>query len=246
MLLLSLFLSVASFSAGNEHIKNFSQAKKLARELHLEHPFTIYCGCRYEGKRIDLASCGYRVHKDAERAARLEWEHVVPAENFGRAFKEWREGAPQCVKKSGKRLGNRKCAETNPEFARMEGDLYNLWPEVGELNGLRNNFSMEALGGPEKNPGGITFGGCRAVVSGRKFEPMDRAKGAVARTYLYMDLSYPGKGIVSDRLRKLFEAWDRQFPPDAWECRRAEKIRAIQGNENTFVTARCREKPAKK
>jgi len=233
-----LLLPLLAFSAGNESIRNFRQAKKLALELHLEHPFTIYCGCRFEGKKIDLASCGYRPHKDAKRAGRLEWEHVVPAENFGRSFAEWRLGAERCFRR-GKHFKGRKCAETNPEFARMEGDLYNLWPEVGELNGLRNNFSMEALGGAEKHPASESFGGCRAVVSGRKFEPMDQAKGVVARTYMYMDISYPGRGVISEKSRKLFEAWDKAFPVGAWECRRAEKIQKVQGNENPILASRC-------
>lgn len=29
----------------------------------------------------------------------MEWEHIVPAENFGRAFREWRVGDPACVNK---------------------------------------------------------------------------------------------------------------------------------------------------
>jgi deoxyribonuclease-1 len=232
-------LPLSSPAAGNEKIASFREAKRLAAGIHREHPYTIYCGCRYAGKKIDLASCGYRPRKDTKRARRLEWEHVVPAENFGRAFVEWREGSARCVRK-GRRYKGRKCAETNPEFNHMEGDLYNLWPEVGELNGLRNNYSMEALGGAEKNPGS-SFGGCRAVVAGRKFEPMDLAKGIVARVYLYMDQAYPGKGIVSGKNRKLFEAWDKTFPPDAWECKRAGLIRKIQGNGNPVLEARCAE-----
>jgi deoxyribonuclease-1 len=232
-----LLLPLLAFGAGNTTIHSFAKAKKLALELHLEHPFTIYCGCRYEGKKIDLKSCGYRPHKNAKRAGRLEWEHVVPAENFGRSFSEWRNPPEHCVKKHKK---SRKCAETNPEFAHMEADLYNLWPEIGELNGLRNNYSMEALGGAERNPPSKSFGGCRAVVSGKKFEPMDQAKGIVARVYLYMDLSYPGRGVISNKNRKLFEAWDKQFPVTPWECRRAEKIRRVQGNENPVLAARCK------
>lgn len=32
-----------------------------------------------------------------KRAKKVEWEHVVPAENFGRAFSEWRDGQEYCV-----------------------------------------------------------------------------------------------------------------------------------------------------
>ncbi len=237
LLWLCSFSSVA-LGSGNEKIRNFTQAKKLAAKIHAEHPFTIYCNCRYEGKTIDLESCGYRPHKDNRRARSLEWEHVVPAESFGQAFVEWREGAAFCMRK-GRHFKGRKCAEKNAEFARMEADLYNLWPEVGELNGLRNNFSMAALGGAETHAPRASFGACKAVVSGKKFEPMDLAKGIVARTYQYMDGAYPGRGIISDKNRKLFEAWDKMFPVTDWECQRAEKIRAVQKNENPILQERC-------
>jgi len=221
---------------GNQRIASFSEAKKLAVKLHNEHAITIYCPCKYQGKSIDLKSCGYQVHKDAKRAARLEWEHIVPAEAFGQSFSEWHVGAPECHKKNGKAFKGRKCAEKNPEFERMEGDLYNLWPIVGELNGLRSNFSMAEIAGE-----GLTFGGCEAKIQNRKFEPMAEYKGIVARDYLYMDLNYPGHGIISDKNRKLFAAWDRAHPVSAWECRRASLIETLQGNANQILKARCSE-----
>lgn len=232
-----LFLPLA-FGGGNERIAHFRAAKKIADLIHREHPFTLYCGCRYSGKKVDLQTCGYQARKDPARAARLEWEHVVPAEAFGQSFPEWRVGAKAC-KSKGKSYKGRRCAGKNPEFARMEGDLYNLWPEISELNRLRQNFAPAALGGAARNPSSASFGGCAAVVTDRKFEPMDRAKGITARTYLYMDQAYPGRGIVSGKNRKLFEAWDKMFPVTEWECRRGEKIRAAQGNINPVLKDRC-------
>lgn len=221
---------------GNTLIKHFPQAKRLANEIHKDHPYTIYCNCRYSDHDIDLKSCGYQVHKDAKRAARLEWEHVVPAEAFGQSFADWREGTSQCVR-HGKKYKGRKCAQNNPEFSRIEADLYNLWPEVGELNGLRSNFTMAELGAEKSGQG--NFGGCRAKIEDRKFEPMPNAKGRVARVYMYMDQAYPGRGIISEKNRNLFEAWDKLHPADEWECQRAKKIKAIQGNENPILKARC-------
>lgn len=225
----------ASGALGNHKIASFNEAKKIAAQIHADHTETIYCPCRYSGKTIDLKSCGYKIHKDARRAARLEWEHIVPAEAFGNAFLEWREGTPNCHSKSGKRFKGRKCAETNADFARMEADLYNLWPAVGELNGLRSNFSMAAISGPA-----LEFGDCKARIQDRKFEPMEKYKGIVARDYFYMDLNYPGRGIISEKNRKLFEAWDRAHPPSAWECERAARIEKIQGNTNQILSERCR------
>ncbi len=232
-----LAYAVQTFAAigSNERVANFVEAKKLASRIHAEHPFTIYCPCRYSGKTVDLQSCEYAIHKDARRARRLEWEHVVPAEAFGKSFVEWREGATQCLKR-GKRYKGRKCAGTNAEFSRMEADLYNLWPSIGELNGLRSNYSMAAIA--DAHP--LTFGKCRAKIADRKFEPMDEYKGIVARVYMYMDQAYPGRGVISEKNRLLFEAWDRSYPVDAWECRRASKIAAVQGNVNPVLEERCR------
>lgn len=225
--------------AGNEQVKNFSKAKKLAEKIHAENPLTIYCGCRYEKKKVDFQSCGYLPRSKKPSGARLEWEHVVPAESFGQSFAEWREGGPKCHRK-GRAFKGRKCAEKNADFNHMEADLYNLWPEIGELNRLRSNFSMAALGGAAGNPPAKSFGGCQAVLGERKFEPMDRAKGIVARTYMYMNQAYPGRGIISEKNEQLFAAWDKQFPVTAWECKRGEKVRAVQGNENPVLKARCK------
>jgi deoxyribonuclease-1 len=227
--------SAATSENGNTRIASFSEAKKFALKLHRENPVTIYCPCTYSGKVVNLKSCDYEIQNNPKRAARLEWEHVVPAEAFGQSFSEWRTGAPQCVKrKTGKAFKGRKCAETNPEFARMEADLYNLWPIIGELNGLRSNYSMEQISGPAR-----TFGGCQAKIQNRKFEPMDLDKGIVARVYLYMDLNYPGRGVISDKNRKLFEAWDREHPVGPWECKRARLIQLHQGNTNSILASRC-------
>ena len=47
--------------------------------------------------------------RDTRRARRIEIEHVVPAENFGRSFIEWREGHATCVNKEGKPLPAAPC-----------------------------------------------------------------------------------------------------------------------------------------
>lgn len=231
---MSFATSISDEIRGNRGVKNFHDAKKLAIRVHKDHQTTIYCPCTFSGKTIDLKSCGYLVHKDAKRAARLEWEHVVPAEAFGQSFKEWREGSEVCHKKSGKGFKGRKCAETNPEFQRMEADLYNLWPIVGELNGLRSNYSMAQIAGAA-----MTFGGCKVKIADRKFEPMDEFKGIVARDYMYMDVNYPGHGVISEKNRKLFEAWNKSYPVTQWECERAGRIKKIQGNENQILSGQC-------
>lgn len=225
-------------SKGNQNVKNFSAAKKILPNLSKDWGKTLYCRCEFSGKRVDWSSCGYEPQNDRKRAARIEWEHVVPAEAFGHSFPEWREGSDACKTKKKKYKG-RRCAEKNPAFNLMEADLYNLFPEVGEVNAARSNFSMAEVGGLGSFAG-TTFGSCKARVYQGKFEPMPFAKGTVARTYMYMEYAYPGHGIISEKNRKLFEAWDRQYPVESWECERYRKILAVQKNENPILRDRCK------
>lgn len=76
----------------------------------------------------------------SKRSYKIEWEHSVPAENFGRAFTEWREGHPLCVDNKGKSFKGRKCAEkVNKTYRYMQSDMYNLFPAVGSVNAARSN-----------------------------------------------------------------------------------------------------------
>ena len=173
--------------------------------------------------------------KDGRRAYRLEWEHVVPAEAFGHSFKEWREGDPACVDSKGKAFKGRKCAEkVNMQFRYMQADMHNLTPAIGEVNGLRSNYSYAMIPGEERR-----FGACDMEIVDRKAEPPENIRGDIARIYFYMDDAYPGRGIVGGKNRKLFEAWDKQDPVDAWECEREKRIREVQGNGNQFVGDEC-------
>ena len=65
-------------AGANTTVQSFSKAKKLAAKVFADHPTTFYCGCRYAGTQIDLASCGFQIKHQPKRAKRLEWEHVVP------------------------------------------------------------------------------------------------------------------------------------------------------------------------
>jgi deoxyribonuclease-1 len=232
VLLLSAIVATPAYA-----VKDFREAKRIATYLHAPRGLTLYCRCHYSGKAIDMRSCGLIPARDPHRAARLEWEHVVPAEAFGQSFAEWRDGGPRCHGGRG-----RKCAETNAVFNRMEGDLYNLFPEDGEVNGIRSNYSMAEIGALG-HFAGQSFGGCKAVIFESKFEPMDFAKGTVARAYLYMDGEYPGRGMISDKNRKLFGAWDAAHPVEPWECDLYRTIRRIQTDENPILATRCKNLP---
>lgn len=225
---------------GNTTNDSFNKSKKLLERViykEAEHRIDIYCGCQYDEKKgVDFSSCGYTPQKDNKRAPRIEWEHVVPAETFGQSFPEWRNGHPDCVDSRGRLFKGRKCAEkVNSEYRRMQADMYNLYPAVGEVNGLRSNYSMAMIPGSN-----YRFGECRTKIEDRKIEPRPEVRGEIARTYIYMDRAYPGHGIISGKNEKLFQAWDKADPVDDWECERARRIATIQGNINVVVNQTCR------
>ena len=121
------------------------------------------------------------------------------------------------------------------DYRRMQADMHNLAPAIGSVNALRRNYAFAALPGI-----GSSFGTCPMKIAGNRAEPPESARGMSARTYKYMDKEYP-QYAMGGPTEKLMNAWDRMYPPDAWECARARRIARIQGNANEFTEARCRE-----
>ncbi|MGL6170392.1 MAG: endonuclease [Vibrio sp.] len=206
---------------------SFSGAKIEALKIYRDHPISFYCGCeiRWQGKQgiPDLDGCGYQVRKQANRAARIEWEHVVPAWQFGHQLQCWQQG------------GRKNCARTSPEFNQMEADLHNLTPAIGEINGDRSNFNFSQWYGVD----GATYGQCEMQINfkARKAMPPERARGAIARTYLYMSERYAF--TLSKAQSQLMQAWNNQYPVSEWECERDRRIAKVQGNANRFVREQC-------
>lgn len=142
-------------------VSSFSKAKKIARDnIYVGHQTTLYCGCKYvrnktgSGGRISNLACGYEPRKNAFRGKRLEWEHIMPASFFGRSRSCWTDGNPLCVNSKGKPYrGRRCCAKVDEAFARMEADLHNLAPSVGELNGDRSALPYGLMAGEPRKYG---------------------------------------------------------------------------------------------
>jgi endonuclease I/membrane-bound metal-dependent hydrolase YbcI (DUF457 family) len=215
-------------SQGNTRIVDFEAAKRVLPRIFAGYETTLYCGCRYQSqtKRIDWASCGYQPRQDRQRAASLEWEHVVPAAAFGRSFPEWQRGHPTCGDQKG-----RDCVrQVQPAFRLMEADLYNLMPAIGEVNGRRSDAAMGELWGERRE-----FGQCDVEIAGGVIEPRPSVRGDIARIYFYMDWAYPGRGMVHAGNHRLLEAWAAADPVDAWELERARRIEQQQGNRNPFI-----------
>ena len=234
----AVFLSAAlllPFIVIAEPTDSFSKAKKLMMEkVYFDHRETLYCGATFDEKKRITLPAGFHTAKHVKRAQRVEWEHVVPAENFGRTFSEWREGHPKCVDSIGKAFKGRNCAsKVNKEYRYMQSDLYNLYPAIGTVNAMRSNYNFSML--PDVKS---AFGSCLVKIHNRKVEPTIQSRGQIARTYLYMDQRYP-RYKMSKSQKQLMHAWNKMYPVSAWECLRAERISKIQGNRNTLVTEQC-------
>lgn len=226
---------IASGAISNSPL-NFTQAKELARQIYADHRTTFYCGCHYDKhNQIDLHSCGYKIQYDKRRAKRVEWEHIMPVSLWGKEFPCWKN-AICCKGKSAKYgkscyKGRQCCREVDQEFSKIEADLHNLVPEIGELNALRSNFRFAVL--PQKKPGQL--GVCEMKIDSetRRVEPIPTTRGFIARIYLYMSETY--KIPLSDSQRQLMNAWNKMYPPDEWEIERDNRIARLQGNHNPFV-----------
>lgn len=204
------FLLIA-FIVEAEAPKSFSKAKKVISKIYADHQQTFYCGCDYNkinGKlRTDLKSCGYKPRKNAKRAARVEWEHVVPAWWLGHQRQCWQNG------------GRKNCRKNDPIFKQAEADLYNLVPAIGEVNGDRSNYRFGMLEGEQRRYGSCDF---EVNFKERVAEPMESVRGDIARTYFYMSDKYHIR--LSKQQRRLLEIWSRSDPEDAWERERKQRI----------------------
>ncbi len=233
-LFLCILLSCSSH-AQNLSNPSFSKAKKmLEKSVYNKHRVTLYCAASFNADKSVIPPKGFHSPKYKKRSKKIEWEHVVPAENFGRTFKEWRVGDPNCVSSKGKSFKGRKCAnKVNSEYRYMQADMFNLFPAIGSVNALRSNYNFAMQPGEESD-----FGSCAMKIANRKAEPPQAARGQISRAYLYMESTYP-RYSMSRQQRQLMNAWDKQYPVERWECRRTKKIAALQKGANDIVKSRC-------
>lgn len=217
--------------------KNFSEAKLAAKIIYADHRSTFYCGCTFDEQgQIDLKSCGYQIQQDIKRANRLEWEHIVPISHIAFHLPCWQQKL--CSKSNGKSYKGRECCrKSDAQFSIMEADLHNLVPEIGELNACRSDFRFGLL--PYIPLG--QFGACCFKVDAehRRVEPKPELRGMIARIYLYVADRYNMN--LSDSQLQLLRAWNREWPPEAWEIERDRRIADIQGNHNPYVTRYSKE-----
>jgi len=206
---------------------SFYKAKKIAAKLYQDKQQSFYCGCEYvvrqkmnkKSKRLtpDWNSCGYRSRKNKNRASRIEWEHVMPAYHFAHQRQCWQQGG-------------RKACKKDPIFKRMEADLHNLVPAIGEVNGDRSNYKFGMIEGEKR-----AYGACDVEIhfKAKRAEPRPEVRGDIARIYFYMRDEY---GLsVSRQQTQLFNAWSKADPISEWERVKNKRVMAIQGKGNPYI-----------
>ncbi len=242
LLYMALTLGILSISTGsfaqNFTYSSFEKAKStLLKKVYSDYFKTVYCDAEYnpKDKSIVAFSEGFDATVMANRAKRIEYEHIVPAENFGRSFKEWRDGHVLCVS-NGKPYKGRKCAEkASVAYKLMQADMYNLYPAIGSVNGMRSNkqFTVLAKNIPS------SFGSCPFKFADNKAEPPDIAKGIVGRTHLYFEEAYFPRFKLSDKQRYIMIDWHIKHPVTKWECMRTYRIEVLQKSENSITKQAC-------
>ena len=226
-LLIVLLFNSSLFSS------SFLQSKKLLlKKVYYDHRFTFYCENPYEIKIVNgkekaliIQDSKYysprkpftKSGKENIRTKRVEFEHIMPAENFGRHLSCWKEGG-------------RKACKNDPIFKKMEADMHNLVPSIGEVNSDRSNFRYGA-----DIPKVGQYGQCRFEVDfkAKRAYTKEDVRGDIARIYFYMSDKYNIN--LSKTERRMMEVWDKQDPIDEWERIKNKRIEKIQGNSNKFI-----------
>ncbi|OWT77079.1 MULTISPECIES: endonuclease [unclassified Achromobacter] len=205
--------------------RDFRKAKEVLPTVYQGREHEYYCGCAYSGKQVDLASCGYKTRMNLARAQRIEWEHIVPAWTLGHQRQCWQD-------KSQGSSGRKNCEKNDAAYRKAEGDLVNLVPSVGEVNGDRQNFPYS-----QWTSGKVSmYGQCQTAVDfkNRAVQPRPEIRGEISRIQMYMATTYSLK--LSKQDRQLFCAWSRQYPVSTWEQERNRRIVSLQGSGNRYVT----------
>ncbi|EAC1766415.1 endonuclease [Campylobacter coli] len=196
-------ISVLILALSLLNAKSFEESKKelvkFYNDLGSSYWYDFYCQAPFKVNKKG---------KINQRIKRIEWEHIMPAQNFGKHLPCWKEGG-------------RKACKNDPLFTKMEADKQNLVPAIGEINGDRSNFRYAEA---PTNLKYTQYGNCKVYTDfkAKRFYPANYSKGWIARSYLYMSKTYNIR--LSDQERKLMEAWDKQYPIDEKEKRIRELL----------------------
>ena len=83
--------------------------------------------------------------------------------------------------------GREEGCKKDENFEKIESDLHNLVPAIGEINGDRSNFSFSNIAGEERIYGKCDF---EIDFKNKIVEPREAVRGDIARIYFYMSEKY--------------------------------------------------------
>jgi len=121
----------------------------------------------------------------------------------------------------------------------MRSDLHHLMPTFMHPNSVRGRMPFAEVSDHDADYSNSA--GAKRGSNG--FEPPDVAKGRVARAMFYFYTRYLGYNIIPSSFARdfwnnrieLLLRWNREYPPDAWEIQRNERVEIVQGNRNPFI-----------
>ena len=119
-------------------------------------------------------------------------------------------------------------------------DLHHIRPSENNTNSNRGNKLYGNVSGGTASKGNLS-GIVGGYYAGNYYEPVDNAKGDVARICLYVMARYGGDITECSKITNVFQSvdvlleWCELDPVDTWEMGRNEVVYAIQGNRNVFI-----------
>lgn len=204
--------------------KSKKETEMTALVIYSASPYSFFC-------HTPFSSTGTIVTQDCPNClnseTKIKWLQVVPPSFFAKDLTCFKEKL--CANQKGKWYKGQSCCEKkSPIYKIMNRDLFNLVPEAPQIAKLRGRYKLIPLD--------IQTTGC-ALKLDKKSKTLyvnPALMGFISRTYLYMADTYSLD--ISDADRKEYLVWHKAYPPSEWEILRNAKIKAIQGNENLYIS----------
>lgn len=214
-LTIAVVIMAGSALAGQSTIPDYDTARDnyFWNRLYPFGGITIYCNHVFRTMIEHEATGGAHRSLAGEK---IDVEHAYSA--------DWIAEANGCPNRN-------QCELQAYKFA--EGDLHNLWPAIGRINSSRSDLPFAEIPGEgSRRFTGICPDYERTSGSGAVVEPQERAKGNLARSILYMMISYE---LPTEISVGLLVQWHFADLPDDEERRRNNLIETLQGTRNPFI-----------
>ena len=202
----------------------YHEAKKQGLAIYQKRPYTFYCQIPFNAKGELL------LHSASDSTQKIQWEHIMPVERFGRDRACWQHAI--CFDKHHKPIKGRRCCHLKDAiFQKMEADLHNMVPVLAKLNKSRSTYDFVV----ETPEGHRPIEACLFAVNKKRHQVVVSPSlyGFIARAYLYMHLQY-GVSLTQAELLQ-FQSWNRIYAPTDWERERHRLIAEVQGTTNPLI-----------